>query len=286
MALLITAVNASSETQSSSPTFTRNFHKTASHLAPNQFPWHVFIPSVKCSGVFIHERWVMTSASCVSRWKAKPKVDGWFPFGYTFAGNRATLFIRVGNHHVDFKIPGEDTVPVLESLVYPDHNANSSQGDIGLLYLARKVILPNGRHHPLVSLPDVESVKSLRLADYSAKVVGWGHESAGRDVPFRTLGQNDALLNSSSICLQRFKKDPDLSLSSDSWLCASAGNKGMCSIDQGSPVVIKQNNSWVVVGIYSRGEPCEVQQSTALFSRIDAKVLKWIRKLHKVKGES
>ena len=244
---------------------------SSSHVHRGEFPWLVFMSSVKCSGVFIHERWILSSARCVQLIK-------------DMESDQRTVFIRVGNHHLDLDSPGEDEVPVLKALVYPKYVARSS-ANFGLLYLARRVILPNDQGITLAELPSSQLLSNqMSLQNRSAKITGWGHFS-GRKSPFTTLAENDVLLMPGRECLQSFPDVGQRELLEESW-CVVAGIAGMCSIDQGSPVVIKRNHSWVVVGVYTYGETCSSDKYTALFSRITSGVLEWIRKLFTVGGET
>ena len=244
----------------------------SNHVRRREFPWHVFMSSVKCSGVFIHERWILSSAKCVELLK-------------DMDSDQRTVFIRVGNHHVELDSPGEDEVPVLRALVYPEYAATST-ASFGLLYLARSIILPNDQRLPRVKLPNLELLSSLMSVKNrsTAKITGWGHFS-GRKSPFTTLAENDVLLMPGRDCLQSFPDVGKRKLLEESW-CVVAGTAGMCSIDQGSPVVIKRNQSWVVVGVYTYGKTCSSDKDTALFSRITSGVLEWIRKLFTVGGET
>ena len=246
--------------------------RSPGHVRRGEFPWHVFMSSVKCSGVFIHERWILSSGRCVQLIKDTDS-------------DQRTVFIRVGNHHVELDSPGEDEVPVLRALVYPEYAATSS-ANFGLLYLARSVILSNKQRLPHVNLPSSRLISRLMsLKNRSAsKITGWGHFS-GRNSPFTTLGEDDVLLMPVRDCLQSFPDVGKRKLLEESW-CVVAGTAGMCSIDQGSPVVIKQNHSWVVVGVYTYGETCSPDKDTALFSRITSGVLEWIHKLFTVGGET
>lgn len=246
--------------------------RSPGHVRRGEFPWHVFMSSVKCSGVFIHERWILSSGKCVQLIKDTDS-------------DQRTVFIRVGNHHVELDSPGEDEVPVLRALVHPEYAATSS-ANFGLLYLARSVILSNKQRLPHVNLPSSRLISRLMsLKNRSAsKITGWGHFS-GRNSPFTTLGEDDVLLMPGRDCLQSFADVGKRKLLEESW-CVVAGTAGMCSIDQGSPVVIKQNHSWVVVGVYTYGETCSPDKDTALFSRITSGVLEWIQKLFTVGGET
>lgn len=219
----------------------------------------------------MHDRWILSSASCTQLIKAMDSDQG-------------TVFVRVGNHHADLQTPGEDSVPVLEALVYPKYNASTASANFGLLYLARDVILPNDQRVSRVKLPGVEIINgSMALLNRSAKITGWGHLS-GRKSPFTTLTENDVSLTLGHDCIQRLT-DGRIHEVLDESLCVLSGTQGMCSVDQGSPVVLKQNNSWVVLGVYTHGETCSSGKDVALFSRIDFGVLEWIQKLFAVGGK-
>ena len=246
--------------------------RTSSHVRRGEFFWHVFTSSVKCSGVFVHERWILSSAWCVQLIK-------------DMDSDHRTVFVRVGNHHLDLDSPGEDEVPVLKALVYPEYGAATSSANFGLLYLARSVILPSDQPITRVKLPSSQLFSSpMSFRNRSAKITGWGHFS-GRKSSFTTLAENDVLLLPGGDCLQRFPDVGKRELLEESW-CVVAGTEGMCSVDQGSPVVVKRNHSWVVVGVYTYGETCSSDRDTALFSRITSGVLEWIRKLLTVGGET
>lgn len=262
----------------------RAFYKQASHT-PEKYPWHVMITSVKCSGVYVYERWVLTSAFCVQALEKRYSSVGLFSSGRASNNDRATVFIRVGKHYTDFETPGSDSVPVLETFVYPKYNANRSIANLGLLYLARNVMLPNGQRVSPIKLPGIKLINSLRHpTNRSAKVTGWGHNSFGRETPFRTL-QGDTV-SIARVCLQRFVDGKfHRELLDKSW-CAVAGTRGMCSIDQGSPLIIRRNHSWVLIGVYSSGKSCVTGKHATLFSRVDFKALKWMQKLFSVGGEA
>lgn len=283
LCLLSSTVPTLIETQRSFNPLSRIVHKRTNHASPEQYPWHVFISSVKCSGVLVRQRWILTSAFCVQALTQNASV-GLFPAEGARESDRTTVFIRVGNHHIDFEIPGADSVPVLEKFVYPGYNENTSIDNFGLLYLARDVMLPNDQRLSRIELPSLKFVNSiLRATNRLAKVTGWGHNSARRKTPFRTLREDTVSL--ARVCLQRLTDGRNhRELVDKSW-CVMAGTRGMCSTDQGSPLVIQRNHSWVIIGVYSRGETCVSGKGAALFSRIDSKVLKWMQTLFTAGGE-
>ncbi|XP_022791598.1 neurogenic locus notch homolog protein 2-like isoform X2 [Stylophora pistillata] len=247
-----------------------NSRNQTHHPLGERFPWHVFVSSVKCSGVLVQERWILSSALCTRLVKEKLNLKR------NDDSDHSTVFIRVGNHHVDLQASGEDTAPVLRALVYPKYNASASTGNVGLLYLARKVMLPDDHPVSHAKLPDFETNKvSNRLL---GKITGWGYLS-GRSSQYKTLLQSDVLLTAGRDCQRSFRDRSMGKLLDESW-CAVAGKKGICSTDQGSPVVVKQDGHWFVVGVYTYGQTCSsATRDVALFSRIDPDVLQWIQKL-------
>lgn len=259
--------------------------KRSSHAPRETYPWHVFINTSKCSGVFVRERWVLTSAFCVHAVKTQLSSPGLVPFQGPFASDRrTTVFVRVGNHNLALETPGVDSVPVMKAFVYPKYNPNASSGNLGLLYLARDVMLPNDQHVQRIKLPHLKFENSIRRAtNRSAKVTGWGHRSSAHKTPFRTLHENDVSL--APVCLQSFMDGGNRREMLDESWCVVAGTHGMCSIDQGSPLIIQRNRSWVVLGVYSRGETCVSGKHAALFSRINSETLEWMQKLFTAGGE-
>ena len=280
LCLLSSTVPTLTDAQRSFNPLSRVVHKRANPVSPEQYPWHVFISSVRCSGVLVRERWILTSAFCVQALTQNTSV-GLFPVE---GARESDVFIRVGNHHIDLEIPGADSVPLLEKFVYPRYNVNTSIGNFGLLYLARDVMLPNDQSLSRIELPSLKFVNSiLHATNRLAKVTGWGHNSARRKTPFRNLREDTVSL--ARVCLQRFTAGVNHREMVDKSWCVMAGTRGMCSTDQGSPLVIQRNHSWVIIGVYSRGETCASGKDATLFSRIDSKVLEWMQTLFTAGGE-
>ena len=284
LCLLSSTVPTLTEAEHLFKRLSRVARRRAIHAPSEQYPWHVFISSVSCSGVLVRERWILTSGFCVQALKTQPSSAGLFPVEGSRESGQTTVFIRVGNHHIDFEIPGADLVPVREKFVYPRYNLNTSIGNFGLLYLARDITLPNVQSLSRVELPSLKFVNSiLRVTNRLAKVTGWGHNSARQKTPFRTLKEDAVSL--ARVCLQRFTDGRNHGELVDKSWCVVAGTQGMCSIDQGSPLVIQRNHSWVIIGVYSRGETCVSGKHAILFSRIDYKVLEWMQTLFAAGGE-
>lgn len=248
---------------------------TRSPVEHNAHLWHVFLPSVHCSGSLVDARWVITSALCILQWKSfVSSAVGGFPASGAAHGDESTMYVRVGNNHIDLALPGQDLVPVLKALLYPGFDNATLDGNIGALYLAREPILTaakksHGLSIKLLSFDSTSFTNCSRLA----KVTGWGYGS-GLASPFRVLHE-DIMLIASSTCIEN---------QSGNVLLRSNGSRRICSADNGSPLVVNKNGSWSLLGVYSRGKGCGIEQEDSVFSRVDVTVLKWLESLFKIKG--
>lgn len=234
---------------------------------PNDvFPWHVFIPVLRCSGVLVRGRFVVTSASCLSR------IPPNMPF--------SAILVRVGNHHINVEAPGEDTIPVLHVLTFPKHGHKNSPGNIAVLYLARDVMQAGtSRLSPtqLLNLPlvsdDASKVGSV------AKVMGWGHHSS-LNAPLSTLHHDSVFISGLQFCKSNYKKQVN-----DDMLCVYNSNGSLCSVDGGSPLIAQNtNDSWILLGIFAWGNTCEPFPKPAVFTKINSEMIRWLESLLRVKG--
>ncbi|XP_074628689.1 uncharacterized protein LOC141886438 isoform X2 [Acropora palmata] len=177
---------------------------------------------------------------------------------------------------------GTYAVPVMKAFVFPKYNTRTSTDNFGLLYLARKAVLRNTQRISLIKLPDVKLLTSLSLTrNFSSTILGWGQNSFGLKLPQRF--KEGGNVSADRVCPHRSSEDEMFHLVGleKSW-CFVAGTQGMPSIDRGSPLVVKRNRTWVIIGVYSRGETRRSYKLATLFSRIDASVLAWMTKLFAV----
>ena len=244
----------------------RLLRKRSVETTTDEFPWHVFIPLLRCSGVLIHSRFVITSASCLSRSPSNLPPSA--------------LLVRVGNHHFNLEAPGEDTIPVLHVLTFPNHNSKASIGNIAVLYLARELIRAGIlRRSPDQFLRLPRGYGSLLKLGLKAKVVGWGH--SGTASPLSTLHYDSATISSLQLCNSSYKGEP---LNGD-LLCVHNASSSLCSVDGGSPVIAQdEDGSWILLGVFAWGKTCEVFPKPVIFTRINPSVIRWLKKLFRVKG--
>lgn len=268
----------------SAPSFAKVSHKRQGHVPTEKYPWHVFIDAGNCSGVVVKERWILTSALCARDLTTQRSTAGLsLILNGGSEGDRSVVFLRVRNRSMGRNFFGTYAVPVMKAFVFPKYNTGTSTDNFGLLYLAPKAVLPNTQRISLIKLPDVKLLTSLSLTmNFSSTILGWGQNSFGLKLRRFKEGGN---VFAGRVCPHRSSEDETFHpVGLEKW-CFVAGTQGMPSIDQGSPLVVKRNHTWVIIGVYSRGETRSSYKHATLFSRIDASVLAWMTKLFAVGGE-
>lgn len=270
----------------SEPSLAKFSHKRQGHVPTEKYPWHVFIDAGNCSGVVVKERWILTSALCARDLTTQRSTAGLsLILNGGPEGDRSVVFLRVRNRSMSRNFFGTYAVPVMKAFVFPKYNTRTSTDNFGLLYLARKAVLRNTQRISLIKLPDVKLLTSLSLTrNFSSTILGWGQNSFGLKLPQRF--KEGGNVSADRVCPHRSSEDETFHPVGleKSW-CFVAGTQGMPSIDRGSPLVVKRNRTWVIIGVYSRGETRRSYKHTTLFSRIDASVLAWMTKLFAVGGE-
>lgn len=270
----------------SEPPLAKFSHKRQGHVPTEKYPWHVLIDVGNCSGVVVKERWILTSALCARDLTTQRSSAGLsLILNGGPEGDRSVVFIRVRNRSMGRNVFGTYAVPVMKTFVFPEFNTRTSTDNFGLLYLAHKAVLPNTQRISPIKLPDVKLLTSLSLKiNFSSTILGWGQNSFGLKLPQRLKEEGN--VSPGRVCPHRSSEDKTFHPVGleKSW-CFVAGTQGMFSIDQGSPLVVKRNRTWVMIGVYSRGETRRSGKHATLFSRIDAGVLAWMTKLFAVGGE-
>ena len=255
--------------------------KRQGHVPTENYPWHVFIDAGNCSGVVVKERWILTSALCARDLTTQRSTAGLsLILNGDPEGDRSVVFLRVRNRRMGRNFFGTYAVPVMKAFVFPKYNTRTLTDNFGLIYLARKAVLRNTQRISLIKLPDVKLLTSLSLTrNFSSTILGWGQNSFGPKL--RQRFKEGGNVSADRVCPHETFHPVGLE---KSW-CFVAGTQGMPSIDRGSPLVVKRNRTWVIIGVYSRGETRRSYKHATLFSRIDASVLAWMTKLFAVGGE-
>ena len=233
------------------------------------WPWQVALMKPQgdgfrqfCGGSVIHERWVLTAAHCV---------DGDDP---------DDVQVLVGAHDLD---EGGRRIDVETIRRRRDYRDDPLVNDIALLELARPADVEE-----VVTLADAERSAELTKPGVMATAIGWGllfplrcvggskagahrcrprgggdghfvHDLTGQpvdpsDAATSHLMQVELPLVGEQACREAY---PGAQID-DRTLCAGyrLGGKGTCQGDGGGPLVVKDGDGWVQVGIVSWGAGC------------------------------
>ena len=233
------------------------------------WPWQVALIELQgddfqqfCGGSVIHQRWVLTTAVCVDQ------------------EHRDDVQVLVGTHDLN---EGGRRIAVKAIRVHQDYRDDALKNDIALLELAGPADVEE-----VVTLAGAERSAELTRPGVMATAIGWGllfplrcesgskagahrcrppgggdghfvNDLTGRpmvlsDATTSRLMQVELPLVGEQACLDAY---PGSAVDGRT-LCAGyrMGGKGTCTGDAGGPLVVKDGDEWVQVGIVSWGDSC------------------------------
>ena len=217
---------------------------------PGAWPWQVNLSiklgegrTSRCGGSVIAPRWVLTAAHCV---------EGGIKPG--------DLSVLVGTHDLD---KGGQRIAVRAIRMHHNYTGEAwtDGNDIALLQLAEPVGVP------AVRLLDAARSKGVATPGTLATVTGWGVMEEGGSVATKLMEVKLPLVET-RMCQRAYPDDRI----DHSTLCAGfrEGGKDSCSGDSGGPLMVRESDDWVQIGVVSWGEGCARPGKYGVYTHVGA----------------
>lgn len=223
-----------------------------------EFPWMSAILDSSdheqfCGGSLIRDGWVVTAAHCVEGLLASDVAVG--------IGQ-----IRISN------LGAANISPVVQVILHPRYNANTSDNDIALLQLSK----------PFAEVQKVRMLAaneedSRTAAGRTATAIGWGSTRSGGNTVDRLRKVNIPIVGRAR-CRNAYQ--PERVDITGRMICAGDlenGGEDSCQGDSGGPLIVgnNSNNNVALAGITSFGIGCARKRFPGVYSNV-ARLSAWV----------